>query len=73
MSKKATDSDRAPSPTLRAGFAIVVGIATGVVFGLAFQNVAIGIAFGLIFGGVGGAGLGKVTSAFRRGPDDGAA
>ncbi len=70
MSKKTTDRDGELSPALRAGFGIVVSIATGVVFGIAFGNVAIGIAFGLIFGGVGGAGLSKVTSAFRRRPDD---
>jgi hypothetical protein len=70
LSKTTTDRDRELGPTLRAGFGIVVSIATGFVFGFAFDNVAIGIAFGLIFGGISGAGLGKVTSAFRRRPDD---
>lgn len=71
MANMTTHRDKALSPTARAGFGLVVAIATGVVFGLAFQNVAIGIVSGLIFGGAGGAGLGKMASSFRRRSDDG--
>ncbi len=66
LSKETGDRDSGTNSALRAGVAIAIGVATGVIFGVAFENVAIGIATGLVFGGAGGAGLGNVTRAFRR-------
>ncbi len=71
LSKDTGERDRGTNSALRAGVAIAIGVATGLIFGFAFENVAIGIVTGLLFGGAGWAGLGNVTRAFRRHSDDG--